>query len=778
MRSPLPTALRVVRGLRRRLLPPVVSVVVPFYNVQEYFGDCVSSLLRQSLGAIEVILVDDGSTDGSHAIAQAFAAADRRVRLVTQRNSGPGAARNTGVARARGTYLSFADSDDRLPPDALKRLVDAARRDGSDIAVGAIRRFNSTRTWVPRWVKGVHSVTQRGIALTDFPEVLRNNYPVGKVFRRTFWESQQLPFREGAIYEDQPLIAQMFNRAARITVLTDIVYDYRAREDRSSVSQRPEDLSDLSDRALAWRLSLEALRAEAPGAVVEGWYDTVYNTHLHWYLNNESVADPDYWRILRDTFDLLAATEPVGVMERLSPEKRVAISLLRADRQDELVAFRNAGGYEGEDFPTTSTAHGLVHDLPVPADVLSVLPPETLLSRPSQLELRQEVTGGRWLEATDGLALELTGYARIVHLDPGEPADIRLSATHSQTGVTIDVETSSADAESGASAYRAVVPIEHLRHIAQTGSWELAIHVQSGDVGVSEPLRSLSARAGFIDASAHVLGRQHVVRLESNPNRHVPLRLVIAEPRVMADSVELSGRTLRVAFRAGAGTRPAHLTLRAPGRPRVSTRLVRAEDSWQGHATPPIASPTEDHSRVAWTVRVEDRIGRALPLTWTDSTGRHVDVGEGALLATGGTGGDLLLEEFPRGYILLTALAADEGGRLRATGRVSGASGLVDLRLEAEGVGDHIISETTHHGNDILTGFLAVSSGTTEGVTVTVTGVAHGADGRRLTLPVVVSHSVLTSLPMRVSHSPLVAERGKERTLRLRLIPAPEGTPA
>ena len=97
----------------RRLRRPAISVIVPFYNVEQYLADCLDSILAQDFSDLEVLLVDDGSPDGSRAIAQAYVEQDARVRLVTRENGGLGAARNTGVRHARfgeGTVLSLSGS--------------------------------------------------------------------------------------------------------------------------------------------------------------------------------------------------------------------------------------------------------------------------------------------------------------------------------------------------------------------------------------------------------------------------------------------------------------------------------------------------------------------------------------------------------------------------------------------------------------------------------------------------------------------------------------------
>src|SRR5260221_10547772 len=100
-----------------------ISVVVPFFNNAALLGDCLASIAAQTYRHLQVIMVDDGSTDGSAAIARAQAAEDPRFELVSQRNGGPGSARNRGVAAATGEFLAFVDADDLLPPDAYTTML-------------------------------------------------------------------------------------------------------------------------------------------------------------------------------------------------------------------------------------------------------------------------------------------------------------------------------------------------------------------------------------------------------------------------------------------------------------------------------------------------------------------------------------------------------------------------------------------------------------------------------------------------------------------------------
>ena len=112
---------------------PKVSVIIPIYNVEEYLRACLDSVLNQTLGDIEIICVDDGSTDCSAMILAEYAAKDSRVRIVAQKNAGAGAARNTGLAIAQGQWVSFLDADDVFDSKMLSDMVVAGESENADV---------------------------------------------------------------------------------------------------------------------------------------------------------------------------------------------------------------------------------------------------------------------------------------------------------------------------------------------------------------------------------------------------------------------------------------------------------------------------------------------------------------------------------------------------------------------------------------------------------------------------------------------------------------------
>lgn len=112
---------------------PLISVIVPIYNMEPLLPRCLDSLAAQTLRDLEIICVDDGSTDGSGGIVRKYASGDSRFRLITQENSGRAEARNAGIRAAAAPYLGFADPDDYVEPDMYERLYRLAEESGADM---------------------------------------------------------------------------------------------------------------------------------------------------------------------------------------------------------------------------------------------------------------------------------------------------------------------------------------------------------------------------------------------------------------------------------------------------------------------------------------------------------------------------------------------------------------------------------------------------------------------------------------------------------------------
>jgi CDP-glycerol glycerophosphotransferase len=240
-----------------------LSVVVPIYNVEDYLQEALESVARQTLRDLEVIMIDDGSTDGSALIAKSFASRDPRFRLLQQDNQGQGPARNLGARQAAGDYLAFFDADDVLPGHAYDLLVGSLEKTGSDIAAGGVRRFSTG--WVSQ--TAVHTAYQTTVLRTNVsqhPALLRDCTVWNKVFRRSFWETADLEY-SAARYEDIPVSIRAYVLARSVDIRHEIVYYWRARESGElSRAQKSRELENIEGRMAAVLESASFLADRAP----------------------------------------------------------------------------------------------------------------------------------------------------------------------------------------------------------------------------------------------------------------------------------------------------------------------------------------------------------------------------------------------------------------------------------------------------------------------------------------------------------------------------------
>ncbi|MEU0574871.1 glycosyltransferase family 2 protein [Dermacoccus nishinomiyaensis] len=238
---------------------PLLSVVVPFYNVEAYIGDCLESIRTQLLDDIEVVMVDDGSKDGSIEVAQRYVDMDPRFRLVRQENQGLGPARNTGTAHAQGKYLTFVDSDDLVAPRAYTLMVDSLEETGSSFAAGNAYRFSSTKGVYQSWThRQPFGKTKIATTIDETPVLMRDRMIWNKVYRRSFWDAGGYEF-PAIRYEDYMVTLRAYLEAPSVDVFSDHVYFWRDRESGDSITQQAARADNALDRFLSAMMVLDVL---------------------------------------------------------------------------------------------------------------------------------------------------------------------------------------------------------------------------------------------------------------------------------------------------------------------------------------------------------------------------------------------------------------------------------------------------------------------------------------------------------------------------------------
>jgi CDP-glycerol glycerophosphotransferase len=250
---------------------PDVSVVVIVYNDARRLPRAMDSVLRQTLGNLEIIVVDDASTDDSFAVAERFAADHpdtvRAIRL--PRNSGGcSRPRNVGIEHARGTYVMFLDSDDTLDRHACKNMLVAAEDTGSDLVSGKCVRIHESRNnRMTPWYSELYAERAVLESVADRPKLLYDTLSTNKCYRRAFLNDHELRFPEGLHYEDLLFSMRAYLAANRITLIPATVYHWRVIEDATerSISNRRDELANFADRlTIHRRMDDELLAAGLP----------------------------------------------------------------------------------------------------------------------------------------------------------------------------------------------------------------------------------------------------------------------------------------------------------------------------------------------------------------------------------------------------------------------------------------------------------------------------------------------------------------------------------
>ena len=304
----------------------MITVVVPIYNVEDYLRACLQSIAGQTLADFEVVMVDDGSTDGSAAIAREFVAVDQRFRLISQANGGLANARNTGIAEASGDFLAFVDSDDLLPPNAYQLLLGTLQQTGSDFATGNVHRLTGGGHYQAPFLRKAFALDRRRTHITRFHALLADRPAWNKLWRRSFWGDRRFP--EGILYEDAPLVIPAHFEAEAVDVIAEPVYLYRIRPVADqSITQRHFDPTLLRDRLAGIARVRQWLRAHGP-VDAERWYlEQVLRDELALHLVRLDQADDAYAAFFLDELNaFLDDVDPtlLDLRWQLVRERRIA----------------------------------------------------------------------------------------------------------------------------------------------------------------------------------------------------------------------------------------------------------------------------------------------------------------------------------------------------------------------------------------------------------------------------------------------------------------------
>lgn len=232
---------------------PLISVIVPVYNVEKYLDRCIESVVSQTYANLEILLVDDGSSDHCPAMCDSWAARDPRIRVIHKKNGGPSDARNAGLAQMTGQYVMFVDSDDVLSLDICEELFHLLDVRQADIAIcDSAHAFGNS---VPEFSHSEHYVCYSPL------EAIRETWyqrsflpsPCGRLYKASLFTN--IRFRCGIWFEDVDIMHLLFSQAQKIVYSPSRLYGYIHREGSittSRFSSRDLDILPIAERLLSF----------------------------------------------------------------------------------------------------------------------------------------------------------------------------------------------------------------------------------------------------------------------------------------------------------------------------------------------------------------------------------------------------------------------------------------------------------------------------------------------------------------------------------------------
>ena len=221
---------------------PLVSVIIPVYNVEEYLRECVDSVIGQTYKNLEIVLVDDGSTDSSGKICDEYLEKDERVAVIHQKNGGLSQARNKGFSESDGKYVYFLDRDDYISENTLGTLVEIAEKDNSDIVFFDAVSFADTDDFEvsQNYIRKNKYKTDNGYAVfSEMSKTKEFHSAVPLLFiKSAFLLESGVSFISGILYEDMVFTYQLFCKAAVVSQCTDALYHRRYRKNSIMTSSK------------------------------------------------------------------------------------------------------------------------------------------------------------------------------------------------------------------------------------------------------------------------------------------------------------------------------------------------------------------------------------------------------------------------------------------------------------------------------------------------------------------------------------------------------------
>ncbi|WP_180957537.1 bifunctional glycosyltransferase/CDP-glycerol:glycerophosphate glycerophosphotransferase [Brevibacterium aurantiacum] len=687
-----------------------LSVVIPAYNASDHIEACLRSILNQKAVSLEVLVVDDGSTDDTVEKIRACTGGDVRVSILEGENEGPARARNRGVDAARGKYLAFADADDEVLPGAYSSMIDSLERTGSDIATGSYIRIGNRGRSRPKLTARVHSRQRLAVRLDDMPELLEEPVLWNKVYRRDFWNRHVGEMWGFSNFEDQEPAYRALVGASAVDVLTDDVYAWRLSDGRDTRSQRKAKLTDLQAKLEV----IEALRSaleNAPENVLEHAYSIWMGTDLAMHGEFLDTANKRFRKTLCDAAKDMKRVMPRGAWKLIPAQERLFMWIVAAGRLEDIEEILGTRAEETRSVPL-EYVDGRWLVAPTYLERLDTKVPKRLLrARNVDFVPQMNIRNARWVEDR---IVELQGCAYIPGIDPSD-VDVRIhcvmdgsvvvdSAVEHINDNRVDLETGDPWRSYSKSGFRARIDLSELNDLSPRGIalvGQFAIH----GTQFHAPARS-TAVVGMIAPSQVIDARRVTVVTDEHDELSIRSVGMPARP-VLAKQVTCRGRDVTIALDGFVDIKS--LTLHGAGM--TATLTAQGRSTFTG-TLPELPEKFVAGGERLWSALVRTADDRTVPVHHAVVDYLFPDT-SCVRLSPNIDGSVQLAQRFRR--VTVTGASSDKD-RLLLTGRIDPPANLAVVLRSS----DHTVEPTEYarHGDGSFTAVYDLTTTGAEGGTV------------------------------------------------------------
>ncbi|MEE1335844.1 glycosyltransferase [Methanobrevibacter sp.] len=328
-----------------------VSVVVLVYNTEYYLHECLDSLVNQTLDDIEIICVNDESTDNSLNILKQYARKYDNITIIDQKNQGGAVAGNNGLKIAKGEYVAIIDSDDVVVEDAYEKLYKKAKETDSDIVAGKPNKFVGK---YQREIVFKHNIwdEERTFTVDEFKEIYYDVFYWNKLYRRKLVEEHDIYMIPGKIYADVPLVFRAYSFADKISIIPDVVYYWRRRDQEdiikgnsdTSISKSLQDIPNMRDRLSTFYYAKEYFEE----AGMEKYFNYAIKTYMErfFYPIKGILKDETFkWEYLKEMKSILSNIDDIYDND-LDKRYNIFFYFILNDMDKELEDFLNFDLFE------------------------------------------------------------------------------------------------------------------------------------------------------------------------------------------------------------------------------------------------------------------------------------------------------------------------------------------------------------------------------------------------------------------------------------------------